>query len=80
MLTPPLVTTASEQLTAWRSVRSSIASSSGTTPNERTSQPAAASSGASIVRLDSRIWPGASGDPSVTSSSPVDMTATRARG
>ncbi len=80
MLTPPLVTMASDDAAASRSVRSRVASSSGTTPNERTAQPAAASSGASIVWLVSRICPGASGEPSVTSSSPVDITATRARG
>ena len=43
-------------------------------------QPAAVSSGASIVWLVSRICPGANAEPSVTSSSPVDSTVTRARG
>ena len=80
MLTPPLVTMASFVAAASRSTRSSWASSSGTTPRASTTQPAAASSGASIVALLSRIWPGRSGEPSVTSSSPVDSTATRTAG
>ena len=80
MLTPPLVTIASFVAAASRSTASSSASSSRTTGRRSTTQPAAASSGASIVELLSRICPGRSGAPSVTSSSPVDSTATRADG
>jgi hypothetical protein len=49
-------------------------------PRSTTSQPASARSAASIVLLLSRICPGCNGEPSSTSSSPVDSTATRARG
>ena len=74
------MTIASHSAAAARRTRSSSASSSRTVPRSITSHPASASNPASIVRLLSRIWPGASGEPSSTSSSPVDSTATVARG
>ena len=80
MLTPPLVTMASLVAAASRSTASSAASSSR---HDRPTIDDAAGLGeqrGEHRRLLSRIWPGRSGEPSVTSSSPVDSTATRGRG
>ena len=71
------MTIASHCVATSRSLLSSTASSSATIPRLNTSQPVALIISASIVKLLSRIWPGFSSEPSITSSSPVDSIATR---
>jgi hypothetical protein len=79
MLTPPDVTMASQRAAASVSAASRASSSSRTSPRSIGTQPAWSRAPSSIVRLLSRIWPGASGAPSSISSSPVDSPPTRAR-
>jgi hypothetical protein len=79
MLTPPLVRTASHRWTADRTAAVMAASSSPTRPRSTGTNPEAATSANRVGRFESRTWPGASGAPASTSSSPVDSTPTRGR-
>ena len=78
-LTPPERTTTSAQAAPSRTSASSSGSVSRATPSRRTSAPASAAWAASASELLSWIWAGPSGRPGGTSSSPVEMTATRGR-
>ena len=81
MLTPPLEMSASTipRLVALRSVSSRSSSLSRMMPRSIASAPASSMRRNNILRFDSRIWPFCNGEPSSTSSSPVDMTPTRGR-
>ncbi len=61
------------------SARRISASSSATRPRSTGSTPISSRAASRAVRLESRIWPGPSGRPGATSSSPVDRTPTRGR-
>ena len=80
MLTPPVVTSASQDSAPARRAASMAASSSRTSPRSTASKPLSATNERRVSRLESRIWPGCSGEPSSTSSSPVEITPTRGRG
>ena len=80
MLTPPLVTMASQSAAASTEHCLERRLVVGDDAEVDVVQPAWATAPTSIVLLLSRIWPGRSGPPSVTSSSPVESTATTGRG
>ena len=78
--TPPEVSTKSPSAAARANPRRRASGSSRSRPQRKASAPAERAWAASSQELESRIWPGPSGSPGSTSSSPVDTTVTRGRG
>jgi len=77
--TPPEVTRASTSRSASMTSLRSASGSSGPMPSPFTSAPPSRSAASSAQRLESTIWPGPGFPPTSTSSSPVDINATRGR-